>query len=464
MTPLQCASARRLSPAPLLLACLLPLGCGGNTPSGESAEAAPPPVILIVLDTVRADSLSCYGGPAGATPTLDALAAQADRYEVCVSSAPWTLPSHASMFTGLYPHEHGAHSFLPDPNSKDNNVYALHPKTLTLAEHLSSRGYVTGGVVANAVYLRPGLGLDAGFSTWDVHRQTAPQISIRALQWLDDYGMGQSPSFLFVNYIDAHRPYATGVQSHQPAAKLDELITRVMKRGQAAAELGDEVRQLHQQSVTVLDGHLGRFFDALKERDLFDRSLIIVTSDHGEAFGGHGIVEHSKDLYEDLVRVPLIVKRPGQTKGRVLGRPSSSTHIPRLVASAFTGEEAAAIEAAFPRDPEDSSPITENYFSRRKDLRVFGQRFRRTRKAIYDGPLKLIVGSDGSVELYNLAQDPEERNDLSKTSADDVARLRELLDAELAAGAFEGPPALPDQLTPEQHQDMRDFGYAGGDK
>ena len=431
---------------------------------GEPSAAVPPPVILVTLDTVRADTLSCYGAPPGSTPHLDGFAGVADRYEKCVSAAPWTMPTHASLFTGLYPFEHGAHSFLPETIGDGDNVFGLHPRFETLAEAFAARGYRTAGIVANAHYLRPTLGLEDGFETWDVSREPGGRVTARALAWLDEYGADPRPTFLFVNYMDAHRPYRTGDPRDGAVRKLNALIEQVLVRGEESEPLGSEVRALHQKAVSNLDRIVGTLFDGLKERGLFERSIIVVTSDHGEAFGGHGVVEHSKDVYEDLVRIPLLVKLPGQTAGSVKSERASSVDVAGLVAAALAGTDAESLAAVFPRTPGGHPVVVENHFSRVKDLKRYGERFRRQRRAIYDGPLKLVVGSDGTAELYHVEDDPFETVDLAADRPEDVERLSRELEETLARGVYRGDRVLPGQLDAAQRQEMNALGYGGGDE
>lgn len=424
-------------------------------------RSAPPTVVLISMDTVRADNLSSQGAAAGATPNLDRFAAGADRYEEACSTAPWTMPSHASMFTGLFPFEHGAHTFLPGDGHRGDNVFALHPRTLTLAEALGREGYATHGVVSNTIYLRPGLGLDAGFQSWDVRREGGAAVTARALAWLDAQAGGDRPAFLFVNYMDAHRPYASAEAGADGHAALDSLIERVMVEGAPAEGLGEEVRGLHQDAVTLLDREVGALLEGLEERGRLEGAVVIITSDHGEAFGAHGVVEHSKDVYEDLVRVPLLVKAPGQREGRVVATRASSVDVPGLVAGCLAEAGLPSLAAEFPRTPGNHPVIVENYYSRMRDLERFGDRFRRRRVAIYEGSTKLILDSSGGAELYDLDEDPAEARDAAAARPAVVDRLGQGLDALLSEGAFQGERALPDRLTPEQADEMGELGYGG---
>lgn len=456
--------ARGHSPRTLLLVGLSALvsGCHYGVDEGR----IPPPVILISLDTVRADTLSCYGGPEGATPRLDEFAAASERFETCVSSAPWTLPAHASMFTGLYPLEHGAHSFLPGAGHKGDNVFGLHPRFETLAEALGARGYATAGIVANPIYLRPGLGLEAGFQTWDVRREPGAQVTDRALAWLDETASPEGdrarPRFLFVNYLDAHRPYATGDASDRSRAELDALIAQVMVRGEEPGELGEKVRGLHQKAVSRLDTEVGRLLDGLKARGLFDSSIIVITSDHGEAFGAHGTVEHSKDVYEELVRVPLLVKGPLQGAARVAKKPASSVDVPGLIAAHLAGTDAESARAVFRRVPGTHVVLTENHFSRLRDLARYGDRFARERRAIYDGDLKLIIDSRGNHELYDLSQDPGETKNLKLARSLDLKRLIGADAVFASRKSYEGEHVLPGQMTELEKSELGSLGYGLG--
>ena len=344
-----------------------------------------------------------------------------------------------------------------------DNVFALHPRFQTLAEGLAAEGYATCGVVSNTVYLRPGLGLDAGFQRWDVRRESGARVTARALEWLDSRAGGDRPAFLFVNYMDAHRPYATGDPEADGHAALDGLIERVMVSNEPAGDAGLEVRALHQRAVSRLDTEVGALLEGLRTRGLLEDALVIITSDHGEAFGAHSLVEHSKDVYEDLVKVPLLVKAPGQTAGRVATERASSVDVPGLVAGALESSGFPVLARSFTRAPGNHPVVVENYYSRLRDLERFGDRFRRRRVAIYEGSRKFILDSAAAPELYDLAVDPAELDDLAERDAASVADMARSLEVLLGAGAFQGQRALPDQLTRQQADEMSELGYGGGE-
>ena len=431
-----------------LVVALAVTGCG-RTPE------LPPTVILVSLDTVRADRWARV-----ATPAFDRLAARADRYAHGVASAPWTLPSHASMFTGLHPTEHGAVSF--DVEVLEDNAHPLHPDHVTLAETLQSAGYRTAGFVANTVYLTARHGLDQGFDEWQVRRQRGDLVTRDALAWIDGQRGHEAPLFVFLNYMDAHRPYnaRAAADGRQSVALLDELIERVIARGEGESEAVVKLRAdlvaLYDEALGNLDAALGALFDGLENRGLLDGALVIVTSDHGEAFGEHGLVEHSKDVREPLLRVPFVVKAPRQRIGRDVAQRVSSVDVAGLVAAATD-----IGGARYARLPGNHAVLAENRYSRPQDLLRFGARFRAVRQALYDGDLKLIVDSRGAVELYDLAADPGEATDLAAERPADALRLAGALEAELARSPWPGPFLKPGALDEAQRMELRALGYGG---
>lgn len=431
------------------------------------SQARQPNVLLITLDTVRADHLSSYGYPKLTTRHLDAFASRATRYRTCFATSPWTVPSHASLFTGRHPFEHGAHSFEPR-SEKHTNVFPLDDSHETLAEVLGKEGYVTGGIVANRVYLDPLLNLEQGFETWEVKHVPSPKVNRHVFRWLEQNR--EQRFFLFVNYMDAHRPYnvapAAGERRYPkaqyPARTLDALIARVMIDGDPPGELGELVVEQYDRAIRNLDAQLGRLFERLEALDLYDDTLIVVTSDHGEYFGEHGLVEHSKDVYREALEVPLVVKRAGQTRGEVVETPASLVDVPRLI---LAGISPALLERhgdRFPYALGDHPVVAENYFSRPKDVLhpVYGRRFRRVRTALIEDGYKFIHSSDGGHELYRLADDPDEANDEIAALPE---RAQEMSDAlrrlqERGRRVHSGGGELP--LSPEQLEALQQLGYA----
>ncbi len=212
----------RLLAAALLTGFLGLVGCGGG------GDEAPPNVVVVTLDTVRADHLSLYGYTHPTTPSLEALAARADVYEHAVATAPWTVPSHASIFTGLFPFEHGAHTL----DAERGRVAALAEEHQTLAESFQEAGYRTGAFVTNTGYLSEKFGWTQGFDTYEVEGLRGPELIEKVAGWLDPWWGGQEPFFLFVNLMDAHAPYnltpvSDGRELRAPASSSDDLLAKL---------------------------------------------------------------------------------------------------------------------------------------------------------------------------------------------------------------------------------------------
>ena len=424
----------------------------------------PPNIILITLDTMRADHLGCYGYDRPTSPNIDEFASNATLYTRALSSAPWTLPTHASLFTGLNPFEHGSHTYMKARRLRMNPLDEEH---LTLAEVFENEGYATGAFVTNTGFLTERWQLDQGFQTYAVGRVRAPALNELAFEWLEEHGA--KSFFLFLNYMDTHRPY--NASQHAPFLKtaavedngqaVQALYSRVMPAQEPVPEdLVRKVKDQYDTAVWVLDQGIGALVDTLKARGLYDRTMIVLTSDHGEFFGEHHLVEHSKDIYQEVIMIPLVIKNPGQRKGRVVKVPTTSTDIPSLVLSQC-GERGAAYLDRFRDAPGNHEVIVENYYSRNHDVyhKVWGHRFNRVRTAIYDWPFKYIRSSDEEHELYNLDKDPGEAKNLVASNVELADRLSKRLKAfeeerERANRLVDQPP-----LTEEEIKQLKALGY-----
>ena len=448
-----------MRPGLIGLACVLLAACGSE---------APPDVLVIVMDTVRADHLSCYGYARPTSPNLDALAARADRYTEARSTAPWTLPSHASLFTGKFPHEHG----VDGREAGGQRAHELPDEEVTLAEALARLGYRTGAFAANRAHVNPRSGLDQGFETFENPRVRAPELSRQALAWLDEGGAanGGKPVFLFLNYMDAHRKYNVEPLAPERAAELPtpppgdvgRLLDRLAKSVLGSDMPPDpELQRLavdaYDLGIANLDEGLRILFEGLERRGRLGRALVVITSDHGEFFGEHDQVEHGQDVYETVLRVPLIVKRPGVGEGRVIETPISLADVPALVFRLLPAGLAGGVP--FPAASRERGLLAELRKTSRRNLTAnINLHPRRERLVVYEGSWKLIHSSDGDHELYDLAADPaeaenlyEERRDLAETLE---RSLRERTANRVADG---GPPLEP--LTEEELRELGELGY-----
>lgn len=294
------------------------------------AEALPP-VVLVTLDTTRRDALGVYGGGTSITPHLDALAAGATVFDRAHTTAPWTIPAHASIFTGLYPSKHGA-------GLSSDHLEIGHT---TLAEILRSRGYLTAGF-AGGLLASSKFGLGQGFASYrDVQSFETPagELTSAALAFLEQSVAAAEPAppfFLFVNYFDPHFPYqapkrfrgTAGVRSNghgEVWAGVFEGDAEAWEKvvdGAAPAD-GETLAALtaaYRAEVAFMDEQVGELLAKLRERDLYDRTLIVVAADHGELLGENGRFSHNGRLDPELVEIPLIVKWPGQRTGSRDGR------------------------------------------------------------------------------------------------------------------------------------------------
>jgi len=278
-------------------------------------------VILIVIDTVRADRLGCYGSTAGMTPEIDRFSKNAVRFEQAFSHAPWTLPSIASLFTSQYPTQHGAGGHL-------GSFTILRDDAVTIAELFKRAGSVTGAIT-NVLFLTEKFGMTQGFKTVDA---TVPESNIlarragatteAALRWLDRHS--SKPFFLFVHYFDPHlrydppQPFRRRFADARDADSDDYIFGTVndminLRRGLVMLDYRKVARleKLHNGEVAYTDAEVGRLLAGVSERNLEANTVIIITSDHGEEFYDHKGFEHGHTLYDELLHIPLIIRAPG---------------------------------------------------------------------------------------------------------------------------------------------------------
>lgn len=456
---------RRLLGALLLL--MAAPACSHLDEAFRGADSRRPNVILVVLDTVRADHLGCYGYERPTSPNIDAFARTATRHTRALSSAPWTVPSHASMFTGKPPFMHGAHTVAV--KRRRNNVMPLHRNHVTLAEALSAEGYETAAFVGNVAYLARVWRLDQGFETYHVERTYADGLNEHVFDWLE---RAERPFFLFVNYIDAHRPYNARPRAgflDPPATEDDGALVRQLKRQVLPAkrpvplDLTRRVIDQYDTAIANLDEAVGALLDRLEQLGFDDNAVIVIASDHGEYFGEHRLVEHSKDIYQEALRVPLLVRTPGQREGRTADTLAVSNDVPHLIVSNLSEDTREQLVARFPDAPGNHTVLAENYYTRSDDLfhPVWGRRFDRVRRAVFDWPYKLIHSSDSDHELYDLEADPREQRNLYSERPKVVERLAIALHELLTAKPDPVPATELDLLDDDLRRQLEALGYLG---
>lgn len=302
----------------ILFGALLLCGC-----SNQASQAAKPNVIIIVIDALRQDALSCYGAKRE-TPNIDALAARSVLFMEAYCTMPTTLPSHTSLFTGLYPETAGVPA----------NAHKVDSKLHTLAEILREHGYQTGAVVSSFA-LASKWNIQQGF---DVYRETDEKDQAHAMfghfkipertteEALELINFLNSPFFLWIHYFDPHSPYEpseTVYAQERVDTSIDTLlgIFREMQDLPDGIQYDDEylenLRDLYDDEVRIIDAHIGRLIAEFERKGLFDNSIIILCSDHGEAFGEHRTMVHTWGLWPETIVVPLMFYSPGLSAIRV---------------------------------------------------------------------------------------------------------------------------------------------------
>jgi len=466
--------------------------------------AGRPNVILISLDTVRADHLSVYGYPEKTTPRLEEFAKESVVFTRAVSSGDMTLPSHASLFTGLYPSQHGAH-FSP----RHRMGVPLDARFDTLASLLRNQGYWTGGVVANGGYLSIAFGLNRGFtywdqrlpavmlaplprpylrgrirdlavrffptSSWDRVSRSAEEINASVLVALDRRPRDGRPFFLFVNYMDAHipyippAPYSNLFPGKDPAFTESRYIATYLDVISHNRPIGQRERahlvSQYDGGIAYLDAQLAALFDHLKSAGLYENSLIVVTSDHGEALGERNELDHGGlSLYDDQIHVPLLIRYPGGTRRAVIDRPAAGVDIlPTIlqVAGAPVPKDIAGQSLAEPI-AADREVLAESFPGGRAYFTNSG-RFNRMYRGVMTASQKYIASTSGSPELYDLLRDPAESKNLYNPGAAQSREAAERLSAwgRAIAQTTHGPVNMrvPGKLDRETVERLRSLGY-----
>jgi arylsulfatase A-like enzyme len=448
----------------LALALLAVLGCA-------CTHQAPPNVVLIVIDTLRADRLGSYGNPNGMTPFLDGLAARGAVFRNAYSTTSWTCPSVASLLTSRYPSQHRVISF--DSRLSDEEV--------TFAERLAPLHYVAGGFSANFRLLES-LGYAQGFNHWFAQVTSGedmrgPELSARALEWLDGAWRRTSdqPGLLYLQYMEPHAPY-------EPVEPYRSRFERREDGAGDSAALNAKLVGLHWWELTPADVHLleslydgevaaidaelQRLFAELERRGFLDRSIVIVVGDHGEEFWEHGNLMHGTTLYNETVRVPLIVVAPGVDGGQrieenvslvdvaptlldLLGLAAEPRFEGRSLVPLLRSRSATPQVATTPRDVILQLESTGDGLDTREHV-----------DGIARGPIKLLVRPSGLTETYDLAVDPAEQHENPSGHASDTTALGEAIaqksaDLHTRSGAPVKGPALDDAT----REKLRALGY-----
>ncbi len=430
-------ATRSLRQAGALLLCLLGTSCARKGPASREGAPTHPgaPLFLIVVDTLRSDHLPFYGYPGVETPALSALRQESILFEKAYSHVPLTLPAHVSLLTGTLPAVHGV---------LDNGGYRLDPSVPTLAEMLKRQGYATGAAVS-AIVLAGTSGISRGFDFYDDSIEpSAPGQPIGDVQragdetaglligWLD--GAKQTRVFGFLHLYEPHAPY----EPREP--------------------FRSRYPNPYDGEVAASDAIVGTFLEHLKKTGLYDRSLIVFLSDHGEGLGDHGESEHGVFLYRESIQVPLLVKLPrrdGEGKPALAG---TSVSVPVQLIDLVTTIGKTLSIPGFQPQPETLNIVDLASGARAPERRILAETFfPKIRfgwselRSLVDGRWQYIEAP--RPELYDLEKDPGEKSNLVDGRPDPLRSMK--IDLEKRKTAFKAPQAVD----PDHAKKLASLGY-----
>ncbi len=458
----------------------------------------PPNVILISADTLRADRLGAYGYHARPTsPRIDALAEEALLFEVHLAAAPWTTPSHLSLLTGLTPTRHGvtgSDRALREALGGGRSIQRLPDAITTMAETLAAQGWTTGAFTGGAT-LDPRIGFDQGFGEYDTSMVKLDREKVdRVFRWIDAQ---EGPFFLFWHTFEVHAPYVAphfldDVLPEARARALGERLESLPEKGgwkqvRAAkrvmrthrAYTPEVTRALYDGGVRSFDRWLGELLDFLHERGLDERTILVVTSDHGEQLGeegrpvpyGDGFYNvHGHTLYEEMTRVPLIVRLPGQREGHRIETVTASIDVMPTILDVLGLPSPPEIQGRSLRPLWEGSAewepraVLSESLSESEEMK--GLRDDRHKLVITLDPITVEqtgrshLPPDPPAALFDLLRDPHERLDLLASPTDEDTRRRAAeMEAELRRRLSVVGRGEEGELSPEALEGLKALGY-----
>jgi arylsulfatase A-like enzyme len=489
----------------------LALLVGGSAPAAarppvSASREKAPNVVVILIDTLRADHLSCYGYARPTSPTIDAIAKEGARFDAAYAAAPWTRPSVASLMTSLYPSSHDVYS----------QWRKLPSELPTLAEMLQKRGYRTAAFSAN-LQVSPTFGFGRGFDSfwnsglpsllgqtamggwrkflrdnlfrpllaraapqkqgesWALRGTDAGAVNEAIFDWIDGVEPDE-PVFLYVQYLDPHHPYSPPEDllndapldaltlNNVPSVPVKRVPYPLAKYDEPAPDALAGVTALYDAEIRYCDRELGRLLGRLREKGLLDSSYVIITSDHGEELFDHGQWLHGHSLFDELVRVPLIVTGPG-IPPQVVATPVSLVDVLPTIAGfanatvdfPIQGQNLAPLWRATASDAVEHAPSERSiYFERPEEPGLSGLRLGTQKVIRLDAPHNEIWMQ------FDLASDPHEQHDLSKRYASSLRA--QLIQAQLDAAQLFRNHAAEIALPGGVKATLQALGYIGEDE
>ena len=424
-----------------------------NWSADRNLDGAPPTILLISVDALRADALSAYGHPGNQTPHIDGFAREALVFDNAISPAPWTLPALASLMTGLDPTAHNV--------GIDTSLPASVP---TLAERLADRGYETHAVVTNWLVNRES-GLTRGFDDYrlmvpapateasnsslaarlwrkvtsprpnsgDIDKVSAEGVTAAAIDILR--ARRGRPQFLWVHYFDTHQPYAPPAPFVPAGIPIDQARFAADAHSlPATPQLARRIRSLYDAEVRHVDAGIGGLFEAMRSLGLYDAATVVLTADHGEAFWEHGHGSHGVDVYQEAVHVPLIVKTSGMTAGREPATVSTQSIMSTVFDIAGVAYSPGAIQSPPLFFTHAAPSQVSTFVAASTNLKTSVEQV-----SILSGGFKYIWSpATGREELYDLVRDPSEQMSLVDAAPAVLPRLRAELAARMAEARRQG--------------------------
>lgn len=457
------------------------------TSCGDSTGGSDLNIVIITMDTTRADHMGAYGSPLGLTPNFDSLARQGVLFEQAYAPMPQTLPSHATLFTGLEPRDHGALE----------NTYSLHPGYTTLAELCVQRGYATGAFIGSLAVDNL-TGIEQGFERFDQPggdwgegrmghppQRKAKAVTTAALTWAEQLDSDQ-PFMLWAHYYD---PHGDANKSFEPPDRHLKAVSRAGVRDEVEARTGQfrdaagvealtDFWRGYAAEIRFTDEQIGRLLQGLETVGLLDNTVVVVVGDHGEGLFQHGQKAHGTHLWEEMMRVPLVlVAHDGTAAGtRVAGPAMLHDVLPSLMSMAFGPEHgvprlgdgldlwSAAVDGrALPERPiflERPHFEEQRLKNRSKGQDIAEFEYGYLTAIVHEGQ-KLLLYPDNSVRFYDLASDPAELVDVAADWPERVAGLRSRLEGWMRSHQVAQPGTV--EISDERLEILRQLGYIGED-